>query len=159
MCFESTHVACRYVLHAARSWALHDSDDGMAPRAKQRSAAECGHPIKNSHVSTYVILTWVSTWALAWVSTWALTWELRKNFNHFLTCKSRESSHENHVRYGKMAWKNYIKISFWDYLWIYTFYNLSITYIYRRNFKFRTYKIFADDTNRTWDLWHGSRTL
>ena len=78
-------------------------------------------PIQNSHVSTHVILTWVSTWAL----------------NYFLTCKSRESSHENHVRYGKMAWKNFIKISFWDYLWIYTFYNLSITYIYKRNIKFR----------------------
>ena len=86
-------------------------------------------PIKNSHVSTHVILTWVSTWAL--------TWESRENFNHFLTCKSRESSHENHMRYGKMVWKNYIKISFWDYLWIYTFYNLSITYIYKRNLKFR----------------------
>ena len=44
MCFESTHVACRYEQHAARSWASHSSDDEMPPRAEQRSAADCGQP-------------------------------------------------------------------------------------------------------------------
>ena len=44
MGFESTHVACRYEQYAARSWASHSSDDEMAPRAEQRSAADYGQP-------------------------------------------------------------------------------------------------------------------
>ena len=31
-------------LHAARSWASHDSDDGMAPRAEQRSVTDGRQP-------------------------------------------------------------------------------------------------------------------
>ena len=41
--FESTHRSIP-LKHASRSWASHDTDDRMLPRAEQRGAADCGQP-------------------------------------------------------------------------------------------------------------------